>query len=64
MSIEDGYVSVMDNDTGETREDLKLPDDTTLRKEIEDKAEKGDSFLVTVLKACDEEAIVGTKVMT
>merc|ERR1712019_224527 len=59
---DDGFVSMMD-DGGDSKEDLKLPDDD-IGKEIKEKHEKGESFLVTVLTACKEEKIVGTKTLT
>merc|ERR1712150_229212 len=47
-----------------TRQDyLKVPDDD-IGKEITEKYNNGDSFLVTVLCACDEERIVGLKALT
>ena len=58
-NIDDGFLDLMD-DTGDTREDLKLPEGD-LGKEIMDKFEKDETFLVTVLKAMDEEAVIATK---
>merc|ERR1712189_42622 len=63
IQVDDNFVTMMDNDTGDQKEDLKLPDDD-IGKEILEKEEKGQDFLVTVLTACGEEKIVGTKVMT
>merc|ERR1712241_640487 len=62
IDIEDGFASLMD-DNGETKDDLKIPDDD-IGKEITEKQNNGDSFLVTVLCACDEERIVGLKALT
>jgi len=59
---DDGFVSMMD-DSGESKEDLKLPDDD-VGKEIMDRHTKGESFSVTVLEAVGEEKIVGTKTLT
>ncbi|XP_078373454.1 eukaryotic translation initiation factor 5A-1-like [Oculina patagonica] len=56
---DDGFLSLMD-DGGETREDLKLPDNE-LGKEIKTKFESDDQFLVTVLKAMGEETVIGLK---
>lgn len=50
-------------ENGETKDDLKLPDDE-VGKEIEQKQLAGETFIVTVLKACNEEKIVGTKILT
>lgn len=49
-------------DTGDTKEDLKLPDND-IGAEVQAKFDKDESFLVTVLNACNEEQIVGTKVL-
>lgn len=51
------------DDGGETREDLKVPD-SDLGNEIRAKFEADDQFMVTVLKAMDEECIIGIKAMT
>lgn len=59
---DEGFVSMMADD-GETKEDLKLPDDD-VGKEIKTKHDAGESFLVTVLEAVGEERIVGTKTLT
>jgi len=59
---EDGFANLMD-DNGETKEDLKLPEDE-VGEEIRKKHEAGETFTVTVLSACGEEKIVGTKVLT
>merc|ERR1712165_628239 len=57
--IDDGFACLMD-DNGDTREDIKIPD-SDLGQEITKRQEAGEDFLVTVLSACGEEAIVGTK---
>ena len=54
----------MMNDSGDMREDLKLPDAAALRSEIETKQEAGEQFMVTVLKSMDDEAVIATKNMT
>ncbi|XP_059160422.1 eukaryotic translation initiation factor 5A-1-like [Physella acuta] len=59
VSIDDKYLSLMD-DSGETREDLKLPD-TDVGREIEEKYEKDEPFMITVMKAMGEEMCVGVK---
>lgn len=43
-----------------SREDLKVPEGD-LGKEIKSRYENGEEFMVTVLKAVDEEAIIATK---
>ena len=52
----------MMDDAGEMKEDLKLPDDDC-GKEIQTKWDADEQFIVTVLSACGEEKIVGTKVL-
>merc|ERR1712080_355367 len=59
-NIDDGFVDLMD-DNGETKSDLKVPDDD-VGKEVVAKFEADENFLVTVLSAVGEEKIVGTKV--
>merc|ERR1711993_78200 len=59
QSIDDGFLSMMD-DFGATREDLKLPDDP-LGKEIKEKLDREENFYVIVLKAMNEECVIGTK---
>jgi len=58
-----GYVSLMLDD-GSTREDLKCPESGPVADEIKAKIAEGSSFLATVLSACGEEAIIGTKVLS
>lgn len=58
---DDGFCHLM-YDNGEMKEDLKLPDDD-VGKEIQAKFDNGETFMVTVLAACDDERIVGTKVL-
>ncbi|XP_038584780.1 eukaryotic translation initiation factor 5A-2 [Micropterus salmoides] len=62
IGVSDGFMSLLD-DTGVTREDLKVPDGD-MGKEIEKKFNNGDEFLVSVMKALDEEHVIGTKVLT
>merc|ERR1712113_1267001 len=59
---DDGFLSLMD-DTGETREDLKVPEGdigTECKAAIADARD----ILCTVLSACGEEAVIATKVNT
>jgi len=62
VNIDDGYMSLMD-DGGDTREDLPLPDND-IGKEIREKFESGDEFMVTILSAVGEEMAAGVKNMT
>ena len=72
MDVDDeGFVSCMDDD-GNTREDLKVPNEinptppgadeltATIKKHLED----GKDFSIVVLKACGFEQIIDTKVLT
>merc|ERR1711962_332673 len=61
-NIDDGFLELMD-ENGEMKEDLKVPEGD-LGKEITQKFENDESFLVTVLMAIGEEKAVGTKVIT
>eukprot|EP00894_Picocystis_sp_ML_P003181 jgi/Pico_ML_1/53698/g4203.t1 len=45
------------DDQGNTKDDLRLPSDETLAKQIQDMFDEGKELVVTVLKAMDEEAI-------
>jgi len=60
---DDGFVTLMDDDKSETREDIKLPEGD-LGKEIKAKFDGEESLKCTVLKAMNEEAILGYKVDT
>jgi len=62
IGIDDGFCQLMD-EGGEMKEDLKVPDDD-IGKEVTDKTEAGENFVVTVLSAVGEERIVGTKILT
>lgn len=59
VDIEDGYLSLM-NDDGEIRQDIKLPE-SDIGAEIKKKHENDEQFMVTILKAMGQEAAVGTK---
>jgi len=57
---EDGFASLM-NDKGDTREDLKIPDDE-LGQKIRDEFGKDDiTVIVTVMSAVGQEAIIASK---
>lgn len=58
----DGFLTLMD-DGGDTRQDLKAPE-SELGKDIVKKVEAGESFMVSVMKAVDDEQVVGIKNMT
>lgn len=62
MSIEDdGFLSLFDNDTLATKEDLKLPEGE-LGAQIREASDKDDSgILCTVITAMGEEAILSMK---
>lgn len=50
------------NDAGETRDDIKVPDND-LGKDIQTKFDSGSDYLVTLLKACGEESAIAVKAM-
>jgi len=58
---DDGFVSLLDEEKNETRDDIKLPPEA-LGAEIKERFEKDESIKVTVLKALGEEAILSYKV--
>ncbi|XP_076472338.1 eukaryotic translation initiation factor 5A-1-like isoform X2 [Babylonia areolata] len=55
---DDGFLGLMD-EANNQRDDLKLPDDETLSKEIREKAD--DDIMVTVLKAVKNEKVISIK---
>jgi len=59
VNIDGDFLSLQD-DTGNIREDLKLPDGD-LGKEIQKKFDDQDTFLVNVLSAMGEEVVIGHK---
>jgi translation initiation factor 5A len=58
---DDGFVSIMDEDKNETRDDIKLPAGD-LGTEIKAKFDNEETVKVTVLKAMGEEQILGYKI--
>ncbi|XP_065842269.1 eukaryotic translation initiation factor 5A-1-like [Oscarella lobularis] len=62
VDIDDGFLSLME-DSGEVRSDIKLVEDD-VGKNIKKRFEDGDSFMVTILAACGEEAAVGVKTIS
>ena len=61
VDIDDNFLSLM-NDSGETKDDIKLPDND-VGKEIKTRFDNGESILVTVLAAMDEEYAIAVKNM-
>lgn len=59
VDIDEGFCSLMD-DSGETRDDLKVPD-TDIGTELQTRHDAGDSIMATVLGACGEEMIIAVK---
>ncbi|KAK0394700.1 hypothetical protein QR680_000883 [Steinernema hermaphroditum] len=60
---EDGFVSLMDLETCETKDDLRLPEGE-LGSQIKDAFEKDETgILCSVVAACSEEMILGWKNM-
>ncbi len=59
---DDGYLSLMD-DSGNPRDDIKLPEGDT-GKEIQGKFDKEEQFMVTILGAMGTESAIATKAIT
>jgi len=62
IGLEDDFLSLMD-DSGETRDDLKCPEDN-IGEEIRAAIGRDQDILVTCLAACGEECVIATKVNT
>jgi len=56
----DGFLTLMDENSGDMKEDLKVPDDD-MGKDIQKRFDDGETFNVTVMTAMGEEKAVGTK---
>uniref|UniRef100_A0A1I7V132 Eukaryotic translation initiation factor 5A n=1 Tax=Caenorhabditis tropicalis TaxID=1561998 RepID=A0A1I7V132_9PELO len=64
MAIDDGYCSLMDPESCDQKDDLKLPENE-IGQQIRDAFEKDEgSVLVQVVSAIGEEAVLGWKVST
>eukprot|EP01135_Chromosphaera_perkinsii_P004128 Nk52_evm35s270 gene=Nk52_evmTU35s270 len=59
IDIEDGFLSLME-DSGDMKEDLKLPDGD-LGREIEEKFQEGEELMITILKAMGTEQAISYK---
>ncbi|CAI9102571.1 OLC1v1000861C1 [Oldenlandia corymbosa var. corymbosa] len=57
---EDGFVSLL-TDSGDTKDDLRLPTDEVLLKQIQDGFKEGKDLIVSVMTAMAEEQICGLK---
>ena len=62
VDISEGFLTLME-DSGDTREDIKLPEGD-IGKEIQTKFENDDQFMVTIISAMGEEAAIATKAIT
>lgn len=62
IDVEDDYLSLMD-DNGDTRNDLKCPDND-IGKTIKDDLAEEKEILCTVLSAVGEECVIATKINT
>jgi len=61
LDVDDGgFLSLMDNDTGDTREDIALPEGE-LGDEIKERFGNDEALLVSVLAAMDEECAIAVK---
>lgn len=57
---EDGFVSLL-TDSGDTKDDLRLPNDDQLVSQIKDGFSEGKDLIVTVMSAMGEEQICALK---
>jgi len=57
---DDGFLTLMTEQSGEIREDLKLPDGD-LGTQLKTEYDNGRDILCTVLKACGEEVVIAIK---
>jgi len=62
LLLEDGILTLEDADTYEIREDLRIPVFTDIARVIQKAIDNDAPLLCTVLSACEEEAVVGTKI--
>ncbi|XP_023332596.1 eukaryotic translation initiation factor 5A-1 [Eurytemora carolleeae] len=62
IGVEDDFLSLMD-DTGDTRDDLKCPEDS-VGDEIKDAIAAERDIMCTVLSAVGEECVIATKINT
>merc|ERR1712054_186535 len=60
LDIDEDFVSLMD-DNGDTRDDLKMPEDADLASKIQKDFDDGKELVVTVQKAMNEEQIMSFK---
>lgn len=63
MSIDDNYLSLMENDSGELREDIQVPEGD-LGEEIKAKHDNEENILITLQAAVGEEMAVAVKTST
>jgi len=57
---DEDYLSLME-DSGETKDDVKLPNDVTIAEEIRAAYENGDDVMVNIVTACGTEQVMGWK---
>mmetsp|Transcript_40756 Transcript_40756/g.81652 ORF Transcript_40756/g.81652 Transcript_40756/m.81652 type:complete len:158 (+) Transcript_40756:35-508(+) len=60
---DEGFLSLM-TDSAETRDDMKLPDDSALAEKIKNLFDEGKDLSVTVLKACGQEQVIDVKTIS
>ncbi|CAI4221985.1 unnamed protein product [Auanema sp. JU1783] len=64
MGIDDGFCNLMDPETCDTKDDLKMPEGELGNQITEAYEREEGSVLVAVTAACGEEAILGFKIST
>ena len=57
---DDGFLSLME-DSGDTKDDIKMPEDAVLSAEIQKAFDNGDDVMVNVVSAMDTEQVMGWK---
>jgi len=57
---EDGALSLME-DSGDTKDDLNLPEDSELAEQIKSGFDEGKQLLIEVLRACGKEQVMSWK---
>ena len=60
---DDGFLSLME-DSGDTKDDIKMPEDAVLSAEIQKAFDNGDDVMVNVVSAMDTEQVMGWKKLT
>ncbi|KZP30115.1 initiation factor 5a (eif-5a) [Athelia psychrophila] len=60
VDIDDGFLNLMDGD-GKSKDDVKVPEDPVLSKQIQDDFEAGKDLMITIVAAMGEEQAISVK---